>query len=53
MWNSVISRPYTVVLGADTLEANEPAKQRLPVLRSFLHPDYTDLANDIMLLKVS
>lgn len=46
------SRPFTVVLGADTLKADEPAKQSLRVLRSFPHPDYTDLTNDIMLLKV-
>ncbi|XP_005795775.1 mast cell protease 3-like [Xiphophorus maculatus] len=45
--------PFTVVLGADTLKANEPAKQSLRVLRSFPHPDYTDLTNDIMLLKLS
>ncbi|KAM4575344.1 mast cell protease 3-like [Fundulus diaphanus] len=48
-----LSAPYTVVLGADTLEAKEPAKQRLAVLRAFPHPDYIDLANDIMLLKLS
>ncbi|KAM4738730.1 mast cell protease 3-like [Anableps anableps] len=48
-----LSIPYAVVLGADTLEANEPAKQHLRVLRSFPHPDYTELANDIMLLKLS
>ncbi|XP_015252959.1 PREDICTED: mast cell protease 1A-like isoform X2 [Cyprinodon variegatus] len=48
-----LSIPYTVVLGADKLEGNEPAKQHIDVLSTFPHPDYTDLANDIMLLKLS
>ncbi|MEQ2297338.1 hypothetical protein AMECASPLE_033784 [Ameca splendens] len=48
-----LSIPFTVVLGADKLEAIEPATQRFRVLRSFSHPDFTDLTNDIMLLKLS
>ncbi|XP_037530723.1 serine protease 57-like [Nematolebias whitei] len=45
--------PYTVVLGADSIKDQEPAKQEFGVLQSFPYPDYNDLANDIMLLKLS
>lgn len=48
----VISRPYTVVLGADSLTANEPTKQEFSAIRSIPHPNYDGHANDIMLLKV-
>lgn len=48
----VISRPYTVVLGADTLSGNEPTKQEFRTIRSIPHPSYNGHANDIMLLKV-
>lgn len=48
----VISRPYTVVLGANSLTANEPTKQEFTVVRSIPHPNYDGHGNDIMLLKV-
>lgn len=48
----VISRPYTVVLGADTLSGNETTKQEFRTIRSIPHPSYNGHANDIMLLKV-
>ncbi|XP_017262863.1 serine protease 57-like [Kryptolebias marmoratus] len=48
-----LSIPLTVVLGADSLKGREPAKQEFQVLESFLHPDYRELSNDIMLLKLS
>nr|XP_040039388.1 cathepsin G-like [Gasterosteus aculeatus aculeatus] len=42
---------YTVVLGADSLTANEATKQEFRAVRSIPHPDYTANENDIMLLK--
>lgn len=48
----VISRPYTVVLGSDTLSGNESTKQEFTTNRSIPHPNYDGHANDIMLLKV-
>ncbi|XP_068447208.1 transmembrane protease serine 9 [Clinocottus analis] len=47
-----VRRSYTVVLGADSLTANEPAKQEFSAIRSFPHPNYDGHANDIMLLKL-
>nr|XP_040039381.1 serine protease 57-like isoform X1 [Gasterosteus aculeatus aculeatus] len=46
---------YTVVLGADSLTANEATKQEFRAVRSIPHPDYTanENENDIMLLKLS
>ncbi|XP_031174064.1 serine protease 57-like [Sander lucioperca] len=44
--------PYTVVLGADSLTANEPTKQEFSAIRSIPHPNYDGHANDIMLLKL-
>lgn len=49
----VIFRPYTVVLGADSLSANESTKQEFTSVRSIPHPNYDGHANDIMLIKVS
>lgn len=46
------SRPYTVVLGADTLSGNEPTRQQFMVARAIPHPNYDGHENDIMLLKV-
>lgn len=50
----MLSRQYTVVLGADSLTANEATKQEFRAVRSIPHPDYTanENENDIMLLKV-
>lgn len=48
----VISRPYTVVLGSDSLSGNEPTKQEFRSIRFFPHPDYDGHLNDIMLIKV-
>ncbi|KAK9519122.1 hypothetical protein VZT92_021869 [Zoarces viviparus] len=48
-----IRTPYTVVLGAGSLTANEPTKQEFSAVRSIPHPDYDGHANDIMLLKLS
>lgn len=48
----VISRPYTVVLGADALSGDEPTKQQFSAIRSIPHPNYDGHRNDIMLLKV-
>ncbi|XP_042337547.1 serine protease 57-like [Plectropomus leopardus] len=45
--------PYTVVLGADSLTANETTKQQFNTSRSIPHPDYDGHANDIMLLKLN
>ncbi|XP_004067879.2 duodenase-1 [Oryzias latipes] len=44
--------PFTVVLGADLLQENEPSRQTFRVLRSIPHPNYNELSNDIMLLKL-
>lgn len=51
---ALLSRQYTVVLGADSLTANEATKQEFRAVRSIPHPDYTanENENDIMLLKV-
>ncbi|KAM8875365.1 serine protease 57-like [Spinachia spinachia] len=43
---------YTVVLGADSLTADEAAKQEFRAVRAFPHPGYNDDENDIMLLKL-
>ncbi|KAM4548558.1 mast cell protease 1A-like [Odontesthes bonariensis] len=48
-----MATPFTVVLGIDTLRGNEPAKQEFRVLNAIPHPNYNDLANDVMLLKLS
>ncbi|XP_029988435.1 mast cell protease 3-like [Sphaeramia orbicularis] len=45
--------PFTVVLGADSLTANETAKQTLNSVRFIPHPDYDGHQNDIMLLKLN
>lgn len=50
---SGISRPYTVVLGVDTLSGNEDTKQEFTSVRYILHPNYDGQENDIMLLQVS
>ncbi|TDH08332.1 hypothetical protein EPR50_G00097200 [Perca flavescens] len=44
--------PYTVVLGADSLTANEPTKQEFSAIKSIPHPNYDGHGNDIMLLKL-
>ncbi|KAJ0065187.1 hypothetical protein NL108_005677, partial [Boleophthalmus pectinirostris] len=44
--------PYTVVLGAHSLAANESSKQTFTTVRSISHPNYIGHANDIMLLRV-
>lgn len=48
-----IAVPFTVVLGGDSLTANEPTKQTFTSVRSFPHPNYDGHANDIMLLKLN
>ncbi|XP_059198013.1 serine protease 57-like [Centropristis striata] len=49
-----MARPYTVVLGAHALAANdEPTRQVFSSVRSIPHPDYDGHANDIMLLKLN
>ncbi|KAI9547709.1 hypothetical protein NQZ68_014975 [Dissostichus eleginoides] len=45
--------PYTVVLGANSLTANEPTKQEFTVVRSIPHPNFDGHGNDIMLLKLN
>lgn len=45
--------PFTVVLGGDSLTANESTKQTFTSVRSIPHPDYDGHANDIMLLKLN
>lgn len=49
----VISRPLTVILGADSLAGNEPTAQVFSTVRSIPHPNYDGHANDIMLLKLN
>lgn len=49
---SVVSRPYTVVLGSDSLSGDEPTKQEFRSIQFFPHPDYDGHMNDIMLIKV-
>ncbi|XP_034438654.1 mast cell protease 1A-like isoform X3 [Hippoglossus hippoglossus] len=44
---------YTVVLGVDSLSANESTKQEFRAVRSIPHPGYDNHANDIMLLKLN
>lgn len=51
-WIHCDCRPYTVVLGADTLSGNESTRQQFTVARAIPHPDYDGHVNDIMLLKV-
>lgn len=48
----MISRPFTVVLGSDSLSGDESTKQEFRSIQSFPHPDYDGHLNDIMLLKV-
>lgn len=48
----MISRPYTVILGSDSLSGDEPTKQEFRSVRFFPHPDYDGHMNDIMLIKV-
>ncbi|XP_040926092.1 serine protease 57-like [Betta splendens] len=48
-----IRGPYTVVLGVDSLSADEPTKQVFSSIRSIPHPRYNGHANDIMLLKLN
>ncbi|XP_061593014.1 mast cell protease 3-like [Cololabis saira] len=48
-----VSQPFRVVLGIDTLRGNAETKQQFRVLRSIPHPEYNDLENDVMLLKLS
>lgn len=48
----LFSRPYTVVLGVDSLSSNETTKQEFTVARSIPHPNYDGHRNDIMLLQV-
>lgn len=48
----MISRPYTVVLGSDSLSGNESTKQEFRSIQSFPHPNYDGHMNDIMLIKV-
>ncbi|XP_029285965.1 serine protease 57-like [Cottoperca gobio] len=48
-----IRRPYTVVLGADSLTANETTKQQFSAVRSIPHPSFNGDRNDIMLLKLN
>ncbi|XP_044217800.1 serine protease 57-like [Thunnus albacares] len=48
-----IPRPYTVVVGADSLSANESTKQEFTAVRSIPHPSYDGHENDIMLLKLN
>lgn len=45
-------RPYTVVVGADSLSGNESTKQEFTTVKSIPHPNYDGHENDIMLLKV-
>ncbi|XP_051802989.1 serine protease 57-like isoform X1 [Acanthochromis polyacanthus] len=46
---------YTVVLGADSLTANEPSKQEFRAARLIPHPQYDPrrLRNDIMLIQLN
>nr|XP_054585976.1 LOW QUALITY PROTEIN: transmembrane protease serine 12-like [Nothobranchius furzeri] len=44
---------HTVVLGIDSLSGDESSKQEIPVLRSIPHSNFSQLENDIMLLKLS
>nr|XP_057929748.1 serine protease 57-like [Doryrhamphus excisus] len=48
-----LRRAYTVVLGVDSLQADEPTKQVFTAARDIPHPDYDGHANDIMLLKLN
>ncbi|XP_053177983.1 mast cell protease 1A-like [Scomber japonicus] len=48
-----ISRPYTVVVGVDSLTGNESTKQEFTAVRSIPHPNYDGHENDIMLLKLN
>ncbi|XP_060934655.1 serine protease 57-like [Limanda limanda] len=44
---------YTVVLGVNSLSANESTKQEFKTVRSIPHPGYDNHSNDIMLLKLN
>ncbi|KAI3368881.1 hypothetical protein L3Q82_025862 [Scortum barcoo] len=46
-------RPFTVILGADSLAGNESTAQVFSTVRSIPHPDYDGHENDIMLLKLN
>ncbi|XP_062252369.1 serine protease 57-like [Platichthys flesus] len=48
-----IHGPYTVVLGVNSLSANESTMQEFRTVRSVPHPGYDGHANDIMLLKLN
>ncbi|KAM6921988.1 mast cell protease 1A-like [Xenentodon cancila] len=48
-----VSVPFKVVLGVDSLRENPLTKQEFSVLTSIPHPDYKELKNDVMLLKLS
>nr|XP_020487722.1 serine protease 53-like [Labrus bergylta] len=48
----LINRPFTVVVGVDSLSRAESTKQEFRVARSFPHPNYDGHENDIMLLKL-
>ncbi|CAL9696357.1 unnamed protein product [Knipowitschia caucasica] len=48
-----IPEPFTVVLGSDSLVADEPLKQTFTTVASIPHPDYDGHANDIMLLRLN
>ncbi|CAB1444347.1 unnamed protein product [Pleuronectes platessa] len=47
-----IRGPYTVVLGVNSLSANESTKQEFRTVRAIPHPGYDRHENDIMLLKL-
>lgn len=44
---------YNVVLGVDSLTANESTRQELQAIRSIPHPNYDGHRNDIMLLQLN
>ncbi|XP_062250789.1 serine protease 57-like [Platichthys flesus] len=48
-----IRGPYTVVLGVNSLSANESTMQEFRTVRSIPHPGYDGHENDIMLLKLN
>lgn len=45
--------PYTVVLGANSLTANESTQQQFTAIRAIPNPNYDGHANDIMLLQLN
>ncbi|XP_053713296.1 serine protease 57-like [Synchiropus splendidus] len=44
---------FTVVVGVDSLRADEPTRQERTAVRAIQHPDYDGQQNDIMLLKLN